>query len=109
MSSCLSAETMLSKHVSKRDRILLVNPPVQDTRYAWLHWNQPFDLLRIGAFLKQEAGCKVDLLDFMKPDAEGGGSKTRLCGDRQNRNIGAGRFAHRYPMWRFGQDYDEVG
>jgi hypothetical protein len=89
--------------------VLLVNPPVHDTRYAWLKWNQPADLLRLGTFLEREVGCTVSLLDSMKPDKQGKVTKQRLPGDRQSRVIGEGEFAERYPMWRFGQDYDALG
>lgn len=109
MAKKLKANTLLAKQVSKTDHVLLVNPPVHDSRYAWLRWNQPVDLLRLGSFLEREVGCRVSLLDFMKPDRQGKVPQQRLPGDRQSRIIGEGEFAERYPIWRFGRDYDTFG
>lgn len=55
----------------EKDRVLLVNPPVQEIRYAWLKWNQPLDLLLLSSKLKEEKGCNVEILDFMLPDENG--------------------------------------
>ena len=33
----------LKKHLTRRSRVLLVNPPVQERRYHWIRWNQPMD------------------------------------------------------------------
>ena len=41
----ITAKTLLNRYVSPSDCVLLVNPPVEETRYAWLRWNQPLDLL----------------------------------------------------------------
>jgi hypothetical protein len=57
--------------LSSNDKVLLVNPPVQEIRYAWLKWNQPLDLLLLSNKLKEEVGCEVELLDFMLPDENG--------------------------------------
>lgn len=46
-------------------RVLLINPPVIDSRYAWIRWNQPLDLLKLGNLMAQEYGCEVKLFDFM--------------------------------------------
>src|SRR5207244_3615372 len=96
MADSVTARSALSRHVARRDRLLLINPPVQDARYAWLRWNQPLDLLKLGAYLKKEIGCTVDLLDFMKPDSSGQVVRQRLPGGRQNRVVGQGEFAARY-------------
>lgn len=52
-------------------RVLLINPPVYDSRYAWIRWNQPLDLLKLGAFLRTNLGCQVEILDFMLPGESG--------------------------------------
>jgi hypothetical protein len=104
MPKAVTAETLLSKHVSHSDHILLVNPPVEETRYAWLRWNQPLDLLKIGGYLKQHVGCDVALLDFMKPDLRGKVMQQRLPGARQERIVGG----ERYPMRRYGLPYNEL-
>ena len=49
MTASLTAES--SGRLSAKDRILLVNPPVEETRYSWIRWNQPLDLLKIASFL----------------------------------------------------------
>ncbi|WP_027416646.1 hypothetical protein [Aneurinibacillus terranovensis] len=50
------------------DRVLLINPPVHDVRYAWIRWNQPTGLLLLSSKLSNEVGCKVELFDLMLPD-----------------------------------------
>jgi hypothetical protein len=104
MPRAITANTLLNSYVSPSDCVLLVNPPVEEARYAWLRWNQPLDLLKIGAYLKQCIGCDVELLDFMKPDAKGKVVTQRLPGARQNRIVGG----ERYPMWRYGLPYNEL-
>ncbi len=46
------------------DRVLLVNPPVYDTRLHWHQWQQPTLLLRLGGHLRQQ-GVDVKLLDVL--------------------------------------------
>lgn len=58
-----------------KNRILLVNPPVIDSRYEWVRWNQPLDLLKIGNLLQCEHGCQVKLFDFMLPNPQGNVAK----------------------------------
>lgn len=104
MPKVITAKTLMNKCVSHSDCILLVNPPVEETRYAWLRWNQPLELLKIGAYLKQRVGCNVELLDFMKPDARGKVMQQRLPGARQERIVGG----EHYPMRRYGLPYREL-
>ena len=104
MPRTITAKNLLNKRVSRSDCILLVNPPVEETRYAWLRWNQPLDLLKIGGYLKESIGCEVELLDFMKPDSKGKVLQQRLPGSRQYRNIGN----ERYPMRRYGLPYNAL-
>lgn len=59
-------------------RVLLINPPVHETNYRWLHWNQPLDLLKIGALLRSELGVDVKLFDFLVPDKGGRTPKHKL-------------------------------
>jgi hypothetical protein len=62
----------LKKHLTRRSRVLLVNPPVQERRYHWLRWNQPLDLLRLSSWLKaSHRGIEVKLFDFMLPNEAG--------------------------------------
>ena len=103
MPDSITAKTLLNRYVSPSDCILLVNPPVEETRYAWLRWNQPLDLLKIGGYLKSHVGCNVELLDFMKPDMRGQVVYQRLPGARQDRIVGG----ERYPMRRYGLSYSE--
>jgi hypothetical protein len=55
----------VSKNCSSRDRILLINAPVVESRYQWVRWNQPLDLLKLSTFLKSEIGCDVKLYDTL--------------------------------------------
>ena len=98
----------LQKQVQPGDRILLVNPPVFETRYNWLRWNQPLDLLRIGAYLKSNIKCDVELFDFMLPNKKGHVQKKQLSGQERYKNVGVGNFAYTYPMWRFGKPLDAL-
>jgi hypothetical protein len=101
MAKTISAKVLLSKHVSRKDRVLLVNPPVAETRYSWLRWNQPLDLLKIASFLKRDVGCVVSLFDAMQPDAKGAVRAVPLPRDRRYWTVGD----QRYPMRHFGQSY----
>ena len=56
MAKQISAKTLLAKHVTRKDRILLLNPPVEETRYNWIRWNQPVDLLKIGSAPSRREG-----------------------------------------------------
>jgi len=50
-----------------RASALLLNPPVYDTQY-WAEWSQPYGLLRVAAWLKQQRYKRVELFDFMETD-----------------------------------------
>jgi hypothetical protein len=107
MAKAVTTRTLLEKHVNKRDRVLLINPPVFETRYSWLRWNQPLDLLQIGSHLKTKPKCSVELFDFMLPDAKGNVAKQLLTGTSKYRGVGEGAFAYTYPMWRFGKSLSD--
>jgi len=64
----LSAQEALNQ---TQGRVFLVNPPVIDSRYPWVKWNQPLDLLKLGTALKEMHGCQVRLFDFMLPKPSG--------------------------------------
>ncbi|MBI3301435.1 MAG: hypothetical protein HYZ72_05065, partial [Deltaproteobacteria bacterium] len=101
MAKKLTAEVLLSKHVSRKDRVLLINPPVEETRYSWLRWNQPLDLLKLASHLRSQVECEVELLDFMKPDPKGHVREEWLPRDRRYYTVKE----YRYPMRRFGEPY----
>ncbi len=62
----------LKRALSAKARVLLVNPPVQEKRYHWLKWNQPLELLRLSAWIKERIrSADVRLYDFMLPDPKG--------------------------------------
>ena len=107
MTKTFTGESLLTQ-VQKGDRILLVNPPVFETRYSWIRWNQPLDLLKIGAYLKRSKDCTVELYDFMLPDDKGRVQKRGLNGQERYREVGDGEFAFSYPMWRFGKPLDAL-
>jgi hypothetical protein len=104
MAKIITARTMLSKHVTRRDRVLLLNPPVEETRYSWLRWNQPLDLLKMGTILRSRVGCGVELIDCMKPDPSGQVGEDWLPRDRRYYGVKGERF----PMRRFGKSYVDL-
>jgi hypothetical protein len=104
MADKITAEAMSRRHVRRKDRILLVNPPVEETRYSWLRWSQPLDLLKIGSFLRAEVGCDVALLDFLQPNAKGDIEEKWLPPDRRHHTVGG----HRYPMRHFGKPFVQL-
>ncbi len=110
MTKAISGKTLLSKHVGKNDRILLVNPPVYETRYSWVKWNQPLDLLQVARYLDVKRKCqRVELFDFMLPNRDGRVQKQGLAGPQRYHEVGLREFAYTYPMWRFGQPLDALG
>jgi len=54
-----------------KERILLINPPIIDSRYPWIKWNQPLELLKFSTYLKEELECQVKLFDFLLPSHRG--------------------------------------
>src|SRR5204863_4591919 len=104
MAKIITANSLLSKHVTRRDRVLLLNPPVEETRYSWIRWNQPLDLLKLGGYLRDEVGCAVELLDLMKPDPKGDVLTEWLPQARRYRELGD----ERYPMRRYGLPYSAI-
>lgn len=54
---------------ARKQRVLLINPPVYDAQY-WARWSQPAGLLRIATLLKNK-GYHVDLVDCMETNARG--------------------------------------
>lgn len=101
MAEAVTAATLVEGRVTSEDHILLANPPVEETRYNWVRWNQPLDLLKIASYLRDEVGCEVSLLDHMKPDKRGRVPWQRLPGARATRSVGG----HEYPMRRYGKPY----
>ena len=96
MISVLSQD-YVSGSCTSTDRILLVNAPVVESRYQWVRWNQPLDLLKLGTFLKTEIGCDVKLYDFMLPES---GKVTRTA----NKPDGKIEFnGHLFSLWRYGK------
>lgn len=69
MTICLKSIQWLNEF-SPNNKILLINPPVQEVRYAWVRWNQPTTLLMLSSLLEQKH-CDVQLLDFMLPTESG--------------------------------------
>src|SRR5712692_9253866 len=99
MGKTLTANGLLSKHVTRKDRVLLINPPVEETRYSWVRWNQPLDLLKVGSYLRSKVKCEVELLDCMKPGKDGKVRDEWLPRARRYHTVKG----HRYPMRRFGE------
>jgi hypothetical protein len=101
MGKPITAKVLLDRHVRKKDRVLLINPPVWETRYSWLRWNQPQDLLKLASYLRSRVGCEVHLLDCMRPDKEGFVAEAWLPRDRRYRTVEGVR----YPMRQFGKPH----
>jgi hypothetical protein len=59
-------------------RVLLINPPIYDTRY-WDRWSQPYGLLRVASLLKN-LGYRAELIDCLAPPHRVHGFK-RACAD----------------------------
>jgi len=102
MAKLIQGSALLSKHVGCKDHVLLVNPPVQETRYSWLRWNQPLDLLKLASCLREQVRCQVSLLDCLKPDAKGEVHVEWLPKDRRYNSVGG----ERYPMRHFGERHE---
>src|SRR5579884_3685415 len=101
MAKTITAHALLSRKVTRRDRVLLVNPPVEETRYNWVRWNQPLDLLKLASRLRSRCECGVGLIDCMKPDAGGNVPEDWLPRDRRYHSVKG----ERYPMRRYGMSY----
>src|SRR5258708_30082030 len=90
----------LAKQIGPKTRVLLVNPPVEERRYHWLRWNQPLELLRLGAWLReQEPKVDLRLFDFMLPDDQGAVPKHKV----KESWTGASGDAQ---LWHFGQPFE---
>jgi hypothetical protein len=100
MAKIITAKKLVSS-LTPQDSVLLINPPVVETRYSWVRWNQPLDLLKIASHIKSNVGCEINLLDYMQPDKEGDvpqewlpkASRYVVIGDEQ------------YPMRRYGRSH----
>src|SRR3954471_4084123 len=112
MAKIISAKTLVSSHLTKQDRVLLINPPVVETRYSWIRWNQPLDLLKLASYLRTNVGCDIHLLDYMQPDRKEEGDVTdkKKEGDvpqewlpKSSRYVLLGD--EKYPMRRFGRSH----
>src|SRR5206468_866355 len=44
------------------ERILLLHPPVYDSRFSWSQWQRPNSLLKLGSYLIEQ-GADVRLID----------------------------------------------
>jgi radical SAM superfamily enzyme YgiQ (UPF0313 family) len=53
----------------KGKNVLLINPPVYDTRY-WDRWSQPYGLLRVATLLRK-LGYRTELIDCLTPASRG--------------------------------------
>lgn len=95
--STQSASEYVEKNFTDNDRVLLINPPVVETRYQWVKWNQPLDLLKLSSYLKTNVGCEVLLFDFMLPKA-GKVARSKCRSDPEIEVCG-----HRYPLWWYGK------
>lgn len=91
----------LIESIKPARRILLINPPVHETNYRWLQWNQPLDLLKLGNWLRKGFGTDVKLFDFLAPDR--GGKPPRHKLDRQWDIHGVMTDA-----WHFGRPLEDL-
>ena len=91
----LSSQEALNQTQGK---VLLVNPPVIDSRYPWVKWNQPLDLLKLSSLLTTVQECQVDLFDFMLPSPSG-------SVPRRHSKIVDSLPAGEQMRWHFGQSW----
>src|SRR5688572_23018724 len=90
----------LKDRVTKKSRVLLINPPVEERRYHWLRWNQPAELLRLSAWLKSVCrGVDVRLFDFMFPDEGGTVPKHKVKETWLGPNP--------LQLWHFGRSFED--
>src|SRR5687768_10713459 len=93
----LSSREYLTKHCSSNEHVLLINPPVIETRYQWIRWNQPLELLKLSSYLKLHHNCEVKLYDFMTP-TNNKVPRTTAKPDSEIRVNG-----HLFKLWRYGK------
>jgi len=93
----ISAQQILS---DTQNRVFLINPPVIDSRYEWIKWNQPLDLLKLSTMLKTINGCQVKLFDFMLPNPSG------IVPRRQSR-LEFDLPSEEQARWHFGQSWEK--
>ncbi|MBD3181453.1 hypothetical protein GF312_04120 [Candidatus Poribacteria bacterium] len=101
MPETVSCQTYIHGNYSSKDKLLLINPPVIETRYAWVKWNQPLDMLKLGSYLKSQIGCDVKLFDFMLPT---NGRITRKA-YKNEPEISVGNTS--YLLWYYGKSFDD--
>jgi hypothetical protein len=100
----ISSEDWLLKFNSQ-NKVLLLNPPIQEIRYAWSKWNQPTNLLLLSSLLKENSGCEVELLDFMLPE-ESGRIPFKLL--NREKRIGKNDFSMNYKIKYYGAPINEI-
>src|SRR3954463_7323472 len=101
MAKIISAKTLVASHLTKQDRVLLITPPVVETRYSWIRWNQPLDLLKLASYLRTNVGCEVHLLDYMQPDKDG--EVTQEWPPKASRHVVVGD--EKYAIRRYGKSH----
>ena len=101
MPETVSCQSYIHGNYSLKDKLLLINPPVIETRYAWVKWNQPLDLLKLGSYLKSQIGCDVKLFDFMLPT----NGKVVRKAYKNEPEISVGNTS--YPLWHYGKSFDD--
>lgn len=84
---------------SSPERVLLVNPPVHDTRLPWQRWMQPTTMLRVSTAYRSQ-GADIRLLDSMR--CKVGDRVTRRRVERITVD------EHVLNKWRFGQPVQEM-
>jgi len=92
----VSGLNYLKKNCSSRDRILLINAPVIESRYQWVRWNQPLDLLKFSTYLRTQFDCDVKLYDFMLPV----NNKVTRAANKPDSEIEVN--GHAFNLWRYG-------
>jgi len=102
------AQTAEQALKSVRGKVLLINPPVVDSRYPWIRWNQPLDLLKLGSLLRDSHECDVRLFDFTLPDKRGAVPKSRFSFDPLVSDLGNSRFIFGQPWATFDRYLDTL-
>lgn len=81
------------------DRVLLVNPPIYDTRFPWARWQHPSTLLQIGAYAAT-IGCAVRMVDVLMDRFRSRLPRSRVCLVDIDGSL--------VPKWRYGTPEQKV-
>lgn len=86
------------------ERVLLLHPPVYDTRLPWARWQQPGVLLKLGTYFRN-LGTDVRLIDALKDRCHGRLKRRRVGFCLQDLQTES---PISVPKWRYGTPANEL-